>query len=298
MKKILFLSVLLWGLATSCDPPGTDILYTDEFLELDAATTVTGSKSFTYLRVDDGQPIPSGFVVNLGAAHQSSAINFTFEVDAANSTAIENLHYMISGNSATIEPNSSTAELPIMILDDNIEAGEILTIVVNLTGGDIPVNPNYETATHEIQVSCPVESSRFVGDYVISYDENNVFPFGAATFGPEGTVVTLSDASTGSTFKRNFEFVYLEAGAYGNGPEVFTMTLTCGSVAPDGETGALGGGLSCDGATSITIAPAAEAGSYNPNDDSSFTMVYAEFVQDGGCGISPPIVQKVTFTKQ
>ena len=139
MKKILFTAVLLWGLASSCDSPGLDILYSEAFLELDAATTVTGSRTYTYLRINDGQAVPSGFIVNLGAVQQSSPVSVNFEVDVANSTAIENLHYTLSGNSVTIQPNTSTAELPIMIMDDNIEPGEVLSIVVTLTGGDLPV---------------------------------------------------------------------------------------------------------------------------------------------------------------
>ena len=58
MKKILYSLIIMAAAFTACEDPGTDILYTETYLELDAATTVTGSKTFSYLRVNDGQGIP------------------------------------------------------------------------------------------------------------------------------------------------------------------------------------------------------------------------------------------------
>lgn len=154
MKKILYsLIIIMAATFTACEDPGTSILYAEEYLELDAATTVTGSRIYSYLRVDDGQGLPSGFMVNLGAAQSSSPINFTFEVDPS-STAIENLHYSLNSTSGTIQANSSTAELPITILDDNISPGEDVALVIKLTGGDIPINPNYELGTHVVDIQC------------------------------------------------------------------------------------------------------------------------------------------------
>lgn len=276
----------------SCQDGGLDILYSEAFVELDAATTITGSRSYTYLRVDDGQPVPSGFLINLAAAQQGTPVNITFEVDPDASTAIEGLHYMVSSNTVTIPANSSLAELPIMILDDNINGGESWSIVVNITNSDVPANPNYETATHNIAVSCPVESSVFIGDYAISYGPDVQAPFGALTFGAEGTVVTLEDASTSSQFRRSFSFVYLEEGGFGNSPVTVFIELNCGQVIAE-QSGPLG--LSCDAAP-ITLGPASTGGVYDPGDDSSFTLVFDEFVDDGDCGVDP-ITQTVTFTK-
>lgn len=137
----------------SCDAPGTDILYEDTFLEVDAATNVTGEQTFSYLRTNDGQSTPSGFRVTLAAAHQPEAITFNFDIDPS-STAEENVHYQINGNSATIAANNSSTELPIDILDDNINGGESWTIVVNISSSSIPVNPNYQRGTHIIEVFC------------------------------------------------------------------------------------------------------------------------------------------------
>lgn len=190
--------VLLAGLFSACEEPGTSILYDKSFLELDAATTVTGSKTYSYLRVNDGQPIPSGFIVNLGSAQLPNPVNFTFAIDGA-STAIENLHYTLTGTTGTIAANSNTVELPIMILDDNINPGEDLSLVINLVSADVEINPNYETATHKIQVICE-------SDLAGVYDYTTTDPWcggGDATGSVElidlgSGVYTFSDWSFGS----------------------------------------------------------------------------------------------------
>ena len=150
-RQLIFIPLLVLGLF-ACDAPGTDIIFLDAFLELDAATTVTGEQTFTYQKIEDGQGIPSGFMVNLAAAQQATPITFSFEIDA-NSTAIAGEHYQVTGNSATIAVNSSVTELPIEILDDNIAAGESWTIIIKIASTDIPVNPNYEVGTHIIEIS-------------------------------------------------------------------------------------------------------------------------------------------------
>lgn len=219
MKKILYsLIVVLAATFTACEDPGTDILYTEEFLELDAATTVTGSRTYSYLRVNDGQGVPSGFIVNLGAAQSSSPVNYTFEIDVANSTAIENLHYQVNSTSGTIQANSSTAELPITILDDNINPGENLSLIVRLTGGDVAINPNYETATHNLQVLC---ESNLGGMYtmVTTYHTHDFLP----AFDANTQDVELVDDGGG-----NYTLVGFDGGLYDGGP--YTDNYGTGAV--------------------------------------------------------------------
>jgi len=292
MKK-LFIYILILGTLSSCfEESGRTILFEEEFLELDAATTVTGSRLFTYLRVNDGQPVPSEFVVNLAAAQRGTATNFNFEIDVENSTAIENLHYVVNSTSGSIPANASTAMLPIDILDDNINAGEKLTIVIRLTSGDVDINPNYIEATHEIEVTCPL-NGLYLGDYALD-NSGLAAPFGPFTFGPEGKVVTLSEVP-GSTSKRAFSFVYLETGAFGNGEVQMIFDLNCGNIVVE-DNGPLG--LSCDGATPITLGPIAENVPYDEGSDSELVITFFEFVSDGGCGLAEPIRQTVRLVKQ
>ncbi len=235
MKKILYsLIVIMAATFTACEDPGTSILYAEEYLELDAATTVTGSRTYSYLRVNDGQGLPSGFIVNLGAAQSSSPINFTFEIDVANSTAIENLHFSVDSNTGTIPANSSTAELPITILDDNINPGESPAIVVKLTGGDIAVNPNYETATHVLQVLC---ESNLAGSYtmVTTYHKHDFLP----TFDTNTQDVELTDDGDGVYTLVGFDGgLYAEGNPYNTNyntsPVTGKIQDVCGTITTDG----------------------------------------------------------------
>ncbi len=290
MKKLLIYLLVLGTLSSCFDEDGRTILYDEEFLELDAATTVTGSRLFTYLRVNDGQSVPSTFVVNLAAAQRGSATNFNFEIDVENSTAIENLHYVVNSTSGSIPANSSTAMLPIDILDDNIQAGEKLSIVIRLTSADIEINPNYTTATHEIEVTCPL-GDLYLGDYALD-NSGLEQPFGAATFGPDGKVVSIVEV-TGSASKRAFSYVYLEAGGFGNEGVQFIFDLNCGNVIVE-NVGPLG--LSCTGPP-ITIDRVEDDVPYNEGDDSELVISFMEFVEDGGCDV-PPIRQTIRLVKQ
>lgn len=252
MKKLLYTMVLLAGLFSACEEPGTSILYDKTFLELDAATTVTGSKTYTYKRVDDGAGVPSGFIVNLGSAQLSNAIDFTFEIDVNESTAIENLHYMVNGSTGTIAANSSTVELPITILDDNINPGEQFSIVVNLTTADVDINPNYQSGTHMIQITC---DSDLAGDYAYTVTGTSTDPCcpnettqtGTMTLTDEGDgVYTLSDWSAGLYFTwyevygitADFDLTARVTDICGNisgefGEPFGTNTVVTGSVDPN-----------------------------------------------------------------
>jgi len=162
-RTIKFLPILMaMFLLTSCfDDPGTEILFEDSFVELEAATTGSGGRDFTFTRLNDGTTYSAGFMINRADASAAQPVNVTYEVDAA-STAIEGIHYTTGGTSATIAAGEWSAELPFTILADGIEAGERLTIIINLVGADIPVNESFSSAPHTIQISCP---SDLVGAY-------------------------------------------------------------------------------------------------------------------------------------
>lgn len=163
MKNIFYLSLLMLLFVTSCDDPGRDTLLPSDtaLVELTAATTVTGTKGFLYLRENNGVPKPSGFEVTLTGQQRTSPTNIVFAIDGS-STAIEGVHYSVSSTTVTIAANASTAELPIMILADNIEAGELWTIVVNLVSADVEISSLYDQATYEVQITC---ESAIAGTY-------------------------------------------------------------------------------------------------------------------------------------
>jgi len=264
----------------------TSPIFEGEFLQME---TNCPSRN-TYLRINDGVGESSQMFVKLAGAQRSNPVNFTFEIDPE-STAIENLHYTIEGTSASIPANASSVELPITILDDNINAGELLTLNLNLVSSDLDLNPNYSNACYEINVTCPIDG-KYLGDYAVSYVDAQ-FLFGPATFGEEGTIVTLSEVA-GTTSKRSFDFVYLESGAFGNAAQAFTFDLNCNNVLVDPDQIL---DLSCDG-SDITAGPATDVSLYDEVDDSVLEITFLEFVQDGGCGVTPPVRQVVSLIKQ
>jgi len=221
MKKVIyslfaFSLVLLIGACSKNEQP----TFTGEFLQLPA--TFDGS----YERVNDGNATESGFTVRLAGAQRSAATSFTFEVDPS-STAIENLHYSIDATSGSIPANANSGPIPISILDDNINPGEVLTIVVTLTGGDVPLNMNYTRGEYTIQVTCE-------GDLTTSYTYRNYDNFAGAEFTGEGEM-TIFDNTPGSYKVTDFSFGSWP-GAYSVDPPTGTLLFkeNCGVISLSG----------------------------------------------------------------
>lgn len=139
------------------------------------------------------------------------------------------------------------------------------------------------------KLSCPMPDTDFVGNYTLEY-VNAQFPFGAETFGPDGSTVTLEVVST---TKRKFSAVYLPGLGIGNGPVDFVFELLCTIVIPDGNQGS---GLGC-GSGSITLGAPDNFSNFDITDDSVLEFDFVEFEADGGCGVDP-LVQTIRLTKQ
>lgn len=149
MKKLLIFS-LSFGLLLSIFSCNDEIIkeLQDEYVGISARNT-----TLRFLRVGDGQPVSAGIVVQLIAAQKSSPVSYTFEIDPS-STAIAGTHYVVNGTTASIEANTSTATLPIQILPDNINPGDVWTLGVKLTGSDLQL-ASENVVNFRIQVTCP-----------------------------------------------------------------------------------------------------------------------------------------------
>lgn len=232
MKRIkyLFSLALAMMILSSCfDEPGTEILFDDSFVELDAATTGSGSKDYTFLRTNTGITYSAGFVVNRAATSASSDVNVNFEIDPS-STAIENVHYTVTGSSVTIPSGSYSAELPFTILADNIEAGERLTIVVNLTSSDIPLSDNYSTGTHTVQISC---ESDIAGTY--SAAASGVNGFNGAAYSITSEVTFTTDDSNPLIYSIDDMSFGMYSQVYGDSSPSGRVQDICGSLSDRGD---------------------------------------------------------------
>jgi hypothetical protein len=81
--------------------------------------------------------------VRLTGAQNGSPYNVTFEVDAS-SNAVSGTHYTIDGTSIQIPAKSSYGEIPVKFLIPSFPEQTTVNLVLNLTGGDLKVNPNYK----------------------------------------------------------------------------------------------------------------------------------------------------------
>lgn len=158
MKAIykLFTFVGLLAFVSACyDDPGTDILLDNvSVLEINEATTATGLDiSKTYTRTVDGKNLKDSIRVNLVGPQRSTAINVTFEIDAA-STALSGTHYkMITTSPVAIQANSSFGFIYFEVIDDNILTTESWKLKFKLTGndGNATISTNYGVFTRTIR---------------------------------------------------------------------------------------------------------------------------------------------------
>jgi hypothetical protein len=143
-----------------------------------------------------------------------------------------------------------------------------------------------------IYAQCPIPSTSFVGDYNIVQVTPNHAELGVPTFDPQ--VVTL--AAGASANSRVFSAVYAEGLNIEQPAMDVSFTLDC----PNGNSVIVDQGLDtflgCGGGA-ITLGPDTTTGTFDQNDDSTFTLILQEFVTDGGCGVPVPLVTEFTLTK-
>jgi hypothetical protein len=241
-NKLIYLFVGLIFAFTSCDEPGSDTIWSLSHLQLDAATTTTGARVYSYLRENNGQNVPSGFQVLLASAPLDEAVNITFEVVAGSSanTAIENVHYVVNSNSVTIPAGENIAELPIDIIDEGINPGELWDIEIRLVSADIEIGESFGQAVHSVQITCP-------SDLEGSYNYVSTATNGSPGFWNGSGVVTLTSISA-----TTYELSDYANGAFGS-PAPMSIEDICEAIsegAPDTSTGAIQSG-SVDPSTGV-----------------------------------------------
>ena len=147
--------------------------------------------------------------------------------------------------------------------------------------------------TSFLYAQCPLPSTEFVGDYNLTQTTPDHPENGGQTF--EDQIVSLSVGSSANN--RVFSALFLEfLGIPNQTPMDVSFTLDC----PNGNSVVVDSGLNtfltCDQITNITLGPASTTGTFDVNDDSSFTLILKEYVTDGGCGV-PPLVTEFSLTK-
>lgn len=95
--------------------------------------------------------------------------NIGVEVIAAESSAIEGLHYVVESNTLTIAKGKLTTALRIRGIAENIGVGEELTLALNLVLDEENVSDIYGTHSEvKLQRCCKFDINNFVGDAKIT----------------------------------------------------------------------------------------------------------------------------------
>jgi hypothetical protein len=235
MKKLNLLTYImaLFLVVTSCDEPGYKTLLSESFVELDAATAASARRVYSYLRVNDGNNKPSGFKLNLASAPLSTDVNVTFEVVAASTTAIANVHYVVNSTSVTIPAGQNIVELPIDIIVDNIDAGETFDIVIRLVSANVNIEPNLDQATHRIQITC---NSDIGGSYnaLASGDFGDGSGGSAGTYSNYASVITFTPTATAGVYAINDITFGLYDQGYGDASPAGRLRDVCDNVSGAG----------------------------------------------------------------
>lgn len=225
MKTNRIFIILAAVILASCfEDSGTDIVWGDKaYLEIDRAGQPNPTINTTITRINDGVGVPFSVQVNLAGRPQNNDVNVTFEIDAA-STAVAGVHYnkITSGNNFSIPAGDNVANIEFEILDEGINPGEVWSLIVKLTGGDLPVSSSYDSAAWTIQVACP---SDLGGTY--SYSMTNIVGGSGYTTcsSPQTGTGTLTEQTANGVYSAtDFTFGQFTCG-YGDSPPAGTLGL-------------------------------------------------------------------------
>lgn len=152
VNKISLVYIGLVVVLSSCfDDPGTETIFSNTFVELDAAGTASGEREYVYEREDDGVNVASGFELLLSSVPLNQDVTVNFQIDES-STAIEGTHFVVNSTSVVIPAGENVVNLPIDIIDDNIAPGDQLNIDITITSSSVDVASNLSTGTHVISI--------------------------------------------------------------------------------------------------------------------------------------------------
>jgi hypothetical protein len=261
--KLLTLALTL-TIITSCERDQGDYPY------LDRDITIGFRGANGSLLVENGASNVVSATIGASTLVSSDA-TFSVSVDDS-STAVLGVDYnFVAGQDGTLASGNLLSNIDIVAdFENSTEDGK--TVVLNLTSNDpsLMVTEAFSQYTITLIKFCPINAD-FTGSYTLSTTATGIFDSavflnGAVTIemGTEPTDRVISVAP------------YPEFGAFA--PIDFAFSLVCGNVVvPTG----LVTGVGCGGST--TIGPAATNGTYDSNDDSSFTIVITDD-EGGNCG--------------
>lgn len=312
MKKInIYLLAFIAVFATSCTdeeklPLDVENLKTGAILrtiDLESAVfdffDISNSEFSVVLEADDGSEGDRIESIDIFVAFDDNTPE-----DGSNDVN-EILLETIPASSLTMGPNglprinfNSTAPETLSALglsESDISPGDVFDfrLAINLTDGQTFTNTNASSDLsglfysspfrYRVGVGCPLASDKFTGEYQVTLVE------GSGGFGRFSPVTFTANLQPTTTTRRKFDFTWLpQIGGFG---QTFTVEFVCFNA----QAVRRNTGLGCGGG-SIVWASDNKTTPFDIDDDSSFTIEFSDFVEDGGCGVgSYPVT--LSFTK-
>ena len=286
MKKIIYL-LMIMVFVTSCDDTESPVFTGDKTLvyfsnssaTLDVIIDDTGSVDIpintTTLQDEDIQ-VTVEVVDEVNDVEQTTAADENFDFDSQ----------------VTIPAGEYTGFLTVNGIDQSVETDPEL-IVFRITDAS---GFAFEDTFVEVSIKqvCPLgDGADFLGDYTLE-QQTPIHPANGVLSFENQTVTLVNDGETEASTRRAFEAVWIEAAGFDN-PTLVSFDLSCNNIIMDDG---INTGLTCDQESNITLGKADTTGTYDANDDSSFTLILAEYVNDGGCGVPQPLTTEFLLTKE
>ena len=142
-------------LLTSCFDD-RDMAYSGEDM-VEFADAANGGASL-FLVSGAGQTIQDTIVVQLIGPQRSTPINVNWSFDAANSTAIEGVHFnFVSASTITIPANSSFGYIVIEGIGDAFggDPSVVVTMALSIVSSDVGIRENRSSLSHNLSITCP-----------------------------------------------------------------------------------------------------------------------------------------------
>ena len=218
------------------------------------------------------------FSVAVGATQVVQSGTFGVTIDPSSTAVLGNDYFITNGTDdgsgmLVFEFTSGNLIQGIELFADfGSSSPEGKTVVMNLVSLDNNfVVSSASQYTLTLLQYCPLEAD-FTGDYTLATTATGIF--GSAVFVNGTVTITEGATPTDRTFSSP---TYPEFGAF---PAMdFNFSLLCGNVqVPTGQATGVGCG------SSTTLGPAANVGSYDPTDDSSFTIIITDDENGASCG--------------
>ncbi|OIQ21059.1 MAG: hypothetical protein BM557_04700 [Flavobacterium sp. MedPE-SWcel] len=281
--KTIFKLLLLALVFTSCDDVEPTVFNgnnesNDSFLSF--------SQSVYNLTIERDGVGELEVVLNASTVSSSDRV-YNIEVDPGDTDSAANPATYTVPTTITIPAGEFQGMMTISGVDGGLVDAAIKNFTINITNLDAETEyMDSESATINVYEVCTVFAD-FSGNYEIS------MPNLGLTDTPYITAGVYNLATTTSPFERTFTVASPYAD-FGVPSTTFTVSLACGA---SNFTEAVDTGLACATGNNLINEPAplGSTGSYDPSDDSSFTVRITENAASA-CGGSP-VLTTIQFTK-